>query len=50
MVFASQSDVHSNGKLRVNRVLVNFPEFYEAFDIGSSDGMYVPPEERILIW
>lgn len=50
MAFAAQSDVHSNGKLRVNRVLVNFPEFYEAFDIGSDDGMYVPPEERILIW
>ncbi len=48
--FAAQVDVHSNGKLRVNRVLVNLDEFYEAFDIKENDGMYVPPEERITVW
>lgn len=48
--FAAQVDVHSNGKLRVNRVLVNLDEFYKAFDIKENDGMYVPPEERIAIW
>lgn len=48
--YLSQVDVHSNGKIRVNRVLVNFPEFYEAFDITKGDGMYVPPEERITVW
>lgn len=49
-VYAARSDVHSNGKLRVNRVLVNLNEFYEAFNITESDGMYVAPEKRILIW
>jgi len=49
-VYASQIDPHSSGKIRVNRVLVNFPEFYEAFGINENDGMYVPPNERIIIW
>jgi len=48
--YAAKNDVHSNGKLRINRVLVNLPEFYEAFNIKETDGMYVPPEERIKIW
>ena len=50
IAFAAQADVHSNGKLRVNRVLVNLDEFYEALHIEQTDGMYVPPEERIRIW
>ncbi len=49
-LYSSETDNHSDGKLRVNRVLVNIKEFYEAFDIGENDGMYVRPEERILIW
>ncbi len=43
-------DVHAPDKLRVNRVLVNLPEFYEAFGIQPGDGMYVAPEDRVLIW
>ncbi len=48
--YLSQIDVHSSGKIRVNRVLVNFQEFYDAFDIKEGDGMYVPTEERIKVW
>lgn len=48
--YASQMDVHSADKLRVNRVVVNFDEFYEAFGIGENDGMYVKPEDRVKIW
>lgn len=48
--YMAQVDVHAPDKLRVNRVLVNLPEFYEAFDIGPGDGMYVAPEDRVLIW
>lgn len=48
--YASQMDVHSVDKLRVNRVVVNFDEFYEAFGIGETDGMYVRPEDRVKIW
>ena len=48
--FAAQTDPHSNGKLRINRVLMNLNEFYETFDIKENDGMYIPPEDRILVW
>lgn len=50
MNYLSQNDVHSCGKIRVNRVLMNFEEFYQAFDIQPGDGMYLPPNERISIW
>jgi putative endopeptidase len=48
--YLSKVDVHSNSKIRVNRTVVNFAEFYEAFGINETDGMYVPPEERVGIW
>lgn len=48
--YLSRNDVHSNGKLRVNRTLMNFSEFYEAFEIEVGDGMYLPTEERVIIW
>lgn len=48
--YASQADVHSTDKLRVNRVVVNCDEFYEAFDIHEGDGMWVDPEDRVSIW
>ncbi|MDD3363748.1 MAG: M13 family metallopeptidase [Syntrophomonas sp.] len=46
----SKNDVHSNRKIRTNRNIVNFEEFYKAFDITPKDGMYVPPAERVGIW
>jgi putative endopeptidase len=48
--YFSKNDVHSNAKIRVNRTVVNFDEFYEAFGISEKDGMYVPPEERVGVW
>ena len=48
--YAAQADVHSTEKLRVNRVVVNCDEFYEAFGIDEDDGMYVAPEDRVKIW
>lgn len=44
------SDVHAPNILRVNRVLSNFQEFFDTYGIGSGDGMYVAPEDRIVIW
>lgn len=49
-LYAMNTDFHSDSKVRINRVLVNFEEFYEAFGITEGDGMYVPLEERITIW
>ena len=48
--FAENNDPHSDGKARINRVVVQFEEFYRAFNVKEGDGMYVPPEKRIRIW
>lgn len=48
--YAAEADVHSEDKLRVNRVVVNCEEFYKAFGITEKDGMWVAPEDRIEIW
>ncbi len=48
--YAAGIDVHSEDKLRVNRVVVNCDEFYEAFGITEKDGMWVDPAERVKIW
>lgn len=46
----AQSDQHAPNNLRVNRVLSNFSEFFDTYGIESGDGMYVAPEDRIVIW
>jgi putative endopeptidase len=45
-----QTDPHSPPIYRVNGVVRNVPEFYEAFDIAATDALYLPPEERVKIW
>ena len=35
---------------RVNGVLMNIPEFYEAFDVKPGDRMYRPENMRVKIW
>lgn len=44
------SDEHSLDKVRVDRVLQSINQFYETYNIGQGDGMYVAPEERVNIW
>ncbi len=41
---------HSPPRYRVNGIVRNFDEWYEAFDIGPEHELYLPPEERIRIW
>lgn len=41
---------HSPPYYRVNGIVRNFDEWYEAFDVGPDDALYLPPEERIRIW
>ena len=43
-------DVHSLGRNRVNATLRNIESFYEAFGITEGDAMYMPVEERVIIW
>ncbi len=41
---------HSPPYYRVNGIVRNFDEWYEAFDVGPDNALYLPPEERIRIW
>ncbi|MFQ5548452.1 MAG: M13 family metallopeptidase [Woeseia sp.] len=45
-----RTDPHSPPMYRVNGVVRNVPEFYEAFDIAETDALYLRPEERVKIW
>jgi predicted metalloendopeptidase len=44
------TDTHSPGMYRTNGVLVNMPEFYEAFGVKEGDKMYKPADKRVKIW
>jgi len=44
------SDPHSPSEFRVNGVVRNFDEWYEAFDVQPEDALYLAPEERVRIW
>jgi len=45
-----KTDPHSPRQFRVNGVVRNISEFYEAFNVQQGDALYVPPEERVKIW
>ncbi|MCI4646133.1 MAG: M13 family metallopeptidase [Hyphomonadaceae bacterium] len=44
------TDPHSPAEFRVNGIVRNFDEWYEAFDVTEEDELYLPQEERIRIW
>lgn len=43
-------DPHSPAKFRINGVVRNVPEFYEAFKVKPGDSLYLAPEKRVKIW
>lgn len=45
-----KGDTHSPGMYRGYVPLQNIQAFYDAFDIKEEDGMYIAPEDRVLIW
>lgn len=45
-----RTDPHAPASLRATIPLQQMDAFYEAFDIGPGDPMYIPPEDRIVIW
>ncbi|WP_078085187.1 M13 family metallopeptidase [Microbulbifer mangrovi] len=45
-----KTDPHSPAEYRVQGVLPNIEAFYSAFDVKEGDGMYLPEEERVVIW
>lgn len=44
------TDPHSPRDFRVNGVVRNVPEFYEAFNVKPSDSLYLSPDKRVKIW
>jgi len=45
-----RTDSHSPEEYRVNGVVRNLNEWYEAFGVKPGDAMYLPPEKRVRIW
>ena len=45
-----KTDSHSPSEYRVNGIVQNMPEFYEAFGVKEGDSMYIAPEDRVRIW
>lgn len=46
----ARTDPHSPLRYRVNGVVVNLPEFQEAFQCTEGDRMHRPPEQMCRIW
>ena len=44
------TDPHSPPEFRVNQVLKNVPQFYEAFGVKPGDALYMTESERVAIW
>ncbi|TAD83374.1 MAG: M13 family peptidase [Sphingomonadales bacterium] len=45
-----RTDSHSPEEYRVNGVVRNLDEWYEAFGVKPGDKLYLPPEQRVRIW
>jgi predicted metalloendopeptidase len=43
-------DVHAPAHLRVNLIVRQFKEFFEAFDIAEGDPGWIPEKDRIRLW
>ncbi len=44
------TDVHSPYQFRANGAVRNVDAWYEAFDVGPDDDLYLPPGQRVRIW
>ena len=45
-----KTDSHAPAEVRAVQPARNMDAFYDAFPIGPDDPMYLPPQERIVIW
>jgi len=41
---------HPPGEFRLNNAVRHLDAWYDAFEVGPDDELYLPPEERISIW
>ena len=44
------TDPHSPDEFRTNQVVRNMEAYYAAFEVRSSDKLYLEPEDRVAIW
>lgn len=44
------SDPHAPAHFRINGIVRNIPEFYEAFKVKPTDSLYLAPDKRVKIW
>lgn len=44
------TDPHSPDEFRCNQIVRNLEPFYSAFEVSSSDKMWLEPSERVRIW
>ena len=47
---AAERGYHPPGEHRVNGIVRNVDAWYEAFDVGPEDDMYLAPDERVRLW
>jgi putative endopeptidase len=45
-----QSDTHSPEKYRVNGIVRNIDEWYDAFGVKDGDALYLRPEDGVRVW
>ena len=43
-------DPHSPAEFRCNGTVRNVAEFYDSFDVGDGDGLWLQPDRRVSIW
>ena len=44
------TDPHSPNEFRCNQIVRNLPAFYEAFDVTTTDGLWLDEDQRVKIW
>lgn len=44
------TDPHSPPEFRCNGVIRNIDAFYDAFEVGTDDALYLEPDRRVRIW
>lgn len=50
ILLRTKTDPHSLGRWRVNGSLRNIEPFFKAFNIKEGDKMYMPVDQRVIIW
>ena len=50
MIQRLATDPHSPAEFRANQIVKNVDAFYEAFDVKPGDGMWLDPDQRVVIW